>query len=211
MRKARLVFCFWIIFLFLFSSGCAERPFLSKESHYQIVAISEVDEISTWPIEVTWHSNLAVLQQLLLEASLVLGDLQTIHPDESQTGLQLDENQTGLSYEAEIVLPHKIETSIQSEKLTEEEPIKNPTILLEAFFTEAKTFELVIDGRKETVELTSVQIEIQGEHPGLVIINHEFKYQGIINPSLESAFENYLAMLEKENQLEETSGFKLKD
>lgn len=214
MRKARLIFSFWIIMIFLLSSGCAERPFLSKESHYQIVVISTEDEISTWPIEFTWDANLAVLQQLLLEASLVLGDLQTIHPDESINNLQPNENQIGLTkeveislpHETEIVLPHKTETSIQAEELTEEVPIKNPTILLEAFFTEAKAFELVIDGKKETIDSTSVQIEIQGKHPGLVILNHQLKYQGIINPSLESAFANYLAMVEKANLLKQISG-----
>ncbi|NMA68229.1 MAG: hypothetical protein GX958_02275 [Desulfitobacterium sp.] len=192
MRKARFVFCFCILLIFLFSSGCAERPFLSKESHYQVVVITNEEEINTWPIEFTWNSNSAVLQQLFLEASLVLGDLQTIHPNEAQISLQPNETTNRLQ---SIETPN----SPQSEMLTEEELNNYPTILLEAFFTETKSFELVIDGKKEAIELSSVQIEIQGKHPGLVILNHESKYQGIINPSLESAFENYLAMVEKEN------------
>lgn len=193
MLDTRRLLCLFFMLLFLFSSGCAERPFLSKESHYQIVVITSEEEINTWPIEMTWNSNLAVLQQLLLEASFVLGDLQTLSQDE------------------DVVSPDsKSIISSEPEPLIEKEYHNYQAVLLEALFTEAKPFDLVIDQQKETIELTSVQIEIQGEHPGLVILNHELKYQGIINPNLELAFRDYLGMLAKENSPDQSSTF-LKD
>jgi hypothetical protein len=61
----------------LLISGCAGRPLLTKDNSYSIITVAPDGEAQSIPIKLSWNSNFAVMQKLLLEASFVLSDLHT--------------------------------------------------------------------------------------------------------------------------------------
>ncbi|MEL1135847.1 hypothetical protein AAC978_11740 [Desulfitobacterium sp. THU1] len=226
MNKLRKI-SFWmcIILLLFLLSGCAERPFLAKGGIYSIVTMSSEGEVEKTPIQLNWNTNFAVMQQLLLEASFVLGDLHTL-PSSETTVITAESvpkhnpvNPKDISslpkVEDSLPLANKLDTKndllgIDMEGIEEipaissmidELPIRpTETVLLEATFPEAKSFELLIDDELTTLDITNVQIEVTGLHPGRVILNQTMFLQGIPNPNLESAFKQFLVMLAKTEQ-----------
>lgn len=70
------------------------------------------------------------------------------------------------------------------------------TILLESIFPESQTMTLVIDQHAVTMEINSIQIEVEGSHIGRIILNQTLIFQGINNPNLQPAFEDFAKILE---------------
>ncbi|MFZ3101050.1 MAG: hypothetical protein WA131_03410 [Desulfitobacteriaceae bacterium] len=70
------------------------------------------------------------------------------------------------------------------------------TILLESIFSKNRTMTLVIDQRAVTMDINSIQIEVEGSHIGRVILNQTLIFQGINNPNLQPAFQNFVKTLE---------------
>ncbi|MHB8124824.1 MAG: hypothetical protein ACYDEJ_04125 [Desulfitobacteriaceae bacterium] len=74
------------------------------------------------------------------------------------------------------------------------------TILLESIFPESQTMTLMIDQHNVTMDINSIQIEVEGSQIGRVILNHTLIFQGINNPNLQPAFCSFIKNLEvKEN------------
>lgn len=204
-KRPRIISGMCIILLLFLLSGCAERPFLTKGGIYSIISISSEGKVEREPIKLTWNANLAVMQQLLLEASFVLGDLRSLSeliPSEvvSITNHDLSQNdliQTTQHPPEENPLLRT--TNLDS--MAEPDHPPTETILLEATFPEAKPFELLIDDELTILEISSIQIEVIGNYPGRVILNQDIILQGIPNPNLESSFNEFLKMLQKTEQV----------
>lgn len=220
-----------LILLLFILSGCADRPFLTKEGTYSIVSVSPEDTIQRTPIELTWNSNIAVMQKLLLEASFVLSDLHSIPeagpgealaqgdlasapPKQSEDALVLSEERATIT--ADALEPAKDPLASKEDGQAtpnasdggsaDENPGSLPgeptwTVLLEATFPEVKPFELLIDNELKTLHISSIQIEVIGNHPSRVLLNQSIVLQGIANPNLQSAFEEYLKMQQKTEQI----------
>lgn len=195
-----------LILLLFILSGCADRPFLTKEGAYSIVSISAEDTIQRTPIELTWNSNIAVMQKLLLEASFVLSDLHSIPETEPGETLAQDEASLGQTEESTAALTEAIEPAQGLNELKGDSKAEIPdslpgetagAVLLEATFPEVKSFELLIDNELKTLHISSIQIEVIGNHPSRVLLNQSIVLQGIPNPNLQSAFEEYLKMQQK--------------
>ena len=78
---------------FLLLTGCAAKPYLTKDNSYTIVFNSAAGTSQVYPLKLTWNSNMAVMQKLLLESSFVLADLSTSTPTakaEDSTVLRAD-------------------------------------------------------------------------------------------------------------------------
>jgi len=217
--KFKHIFSVFILILVLgLLSGCSERPFLSKNGIYTIVQVTPEGNIQRSPIELSWNSNYAVLQQLLLEASLVLGDLHSLpEPDLNATteesfkqeGTEPEsstlEGSTHESSEQEFTKENTaVQVSLEPKTAEQEKEPPEPgaandsgtgeTIFLEAFFADGKDFTLTIDGEPQRVEIKYILIEVLGDSPGRVIINNELYCQGIPNPNLETAFLEFVKM-----------------
>ncbi|MEA5025873.1 hypothetical protein SDC9_51746 [bioreactor metagenome] len=220
-----------LILLLFILSGCADRPFLTKEGTYSIVSVSAEDTIQRTPIELTWNSNIAVMQKLLLEASFVLSDLHSIPeaepgealaqgdlasapPQQPEDALVLSEERATIT--ADALEPAKDPPASKEDGQAipnasdggsaDENPGSLPdeptgTVLLEATFPEVKPFELLIDNELKTLHISSIQIEVIGNHPSRVLLNQSIVLQGIANPNLQSAFEEYLKMQQKTEQI----------
>ena len=65
------------------------------------------------------------------------------------------------------------------------------TIFLESIFPESQTMTLVIDDQALELKINSIQIEVKGPHVGRIILNQTLVYQGINNPDLEPAYDNF--------------------
>ncbi len=200
-----------ILILLIFLSGCAERPFLTKDNSYSILKVSPAGETQKYPIQLSWNSNVAVMQKLLLEASFVLSDLHTqLNTDKVSQKDELNKaiqptNET-LNQEVKDA-PPKPELSkviegeiseVSSEKMATP---KTDTILLEVNFPQAKKFNLVIDDKQSTLDVSSIQIEVEGGNPGKVIINQTMVLQGIPNTSLQTSYEEFTKMLNNQKKL----------
>lgn len=206
-KHRRLTTWFCILVLLFLLSGCTERPFLTKDGLYSFVTLSTEGEFQKKPIQLTWNSNLAVMQQLLLEASFVLGDLHTL----SET--LLSESIVHDKGDQEVVISSSEPKGIETEEELQEENQENlqieeelldkqyKTILLEATFPESKSFELMIDNKTTSLEISSIQIEVIGDHPSRVVLNDTFFLQGIENPNLKPAFAQFIEMLNKTRQV----------
>lgn len=70
------------------------------------------------------------------------------------------------------------------------------TILLESIFPENRTMTLVINQHVVTMDINSIQIEVGGSHIGRVILNQSLIFQGINDPNLQPAFQNFAKTLE---------------
>ena len=76
-----------ILFSGLFLSGCSSKPLLTEDGTYGIVYANTSGETQYQPLELPWNTNMAVMQELLLECSFVLSDLHTPKDtDQSQPG-----------------------------------------------------------------------------------------------------------------------------
>jgi hypothetical protein len=184
-----------LLILFLLS-GCS-KPVLTQENSYSIITISPDGEIQKQPIQLTWNSNAAVMKELLLEASFVLSDLHTQISDEAPN--------TNVSNQKSLIdiSETRSNNSNSNNKNNKNEVSNNPpeplaqTILLEANFPETKQFDLTIDDNEFKLDVSSIQIEVDGKNPGRVIINQVLILQGISNPNLKLAYEEFTEMLNK--------------
>jgi hypothetical protein len=66
---------------------------------------------------------------------------------------------------------------------------------LQANFPEPKRMTFLVDHRNLTLDVQSLQIEVEGPNVGLVTINQTTVLQGIKNPNLQPAFEALDKML----------------
>lgn len=165
-----------LLLLLLFVSGCTGRPYLTKENSYSIYINTPEGETQKIPIQLSWNTNVAVMQKLLLEASFVLSDLQT-------QSAPVKESQDELSKASQ-----------------DETAAKENTIILEANFPKPKSFDLTIDNQSIVMEVSSLQIEVDGPHPGRVILNQEILLQGIPNPNLKPAYNEFMAMIQHKEE-----------
>ncbi|WP_328812777.1 hypothetical protein [Paradesulfitobacterium ferrireducens] len=61
-------------------TGCTAKPYLTKDNAYSIIFYSASGTCQVYPLKLPWNSNMAVVQNLLLESSFVLADLSTATP-----------------------------------------------------------------------------------------------------------------------------------
>ena len=66
---------------------------------------------------------------------------------------------------------------------------------LQANYPEPKRMTFVVDGHNLTLDVQSLQIEVEGPNVGLVTVNQTIVWQGIKNPNLQPAFEALTNML----------------
>jgi len=200
-----------IFVLLIFVGGCAERPFLTKDNSYSILKVSPEGETQKYPIQLSWNSNVAVMQKLLLEASFVLSDLHTqlntdIVSQKDELNKVTQPTNEPLNQEITPPPPEPEPSKVIEGEVHEISPEKmatpkSDTILLEANFPRAKKFNLVIDDKQYTLDISSIQIEVEGEDPGQVIINQTMVLQGIPNTSLQSSYEEFTKMLDNQKKL----------
>ncbi|MDR3602732.1 MAG: hypothetical protein P4L49_20020 [Desulfosporosinus sp.] len=69
------------------------------------------------------------------------------------------------------------------------------TTSLQANFPEPKRMTFIVDGHSLPLDVQSLQIEVEGENVGQVIINQTIILQGINDPNLQSAYEALVNML----------------
>lgn len=69
------------------------------------------------------------------------------------------------------------------------------TTILQANYPEPKRMSFLIDQQTLTLDVQSIQIEVEGANVGQVTINHSLTVQGINNPNLQPAFETFRNML----------------
>lgn len=185
-----------ILALLFLISGCAGRPYLTQDNSYSIIKVSPEGETQKTPIQLTWNSNAAVMQKLLLEASFVLSDLHTqLGPEKESTD---NENPNTESSESEFSKATQLISgtlNLENPKVITE-PISD-IVLLEANFPQAKQFNLIIDDEEYTLDISSIQIEVEGNNPGRVILNQVLTLQGIPNPNLIRSFDEFTQMLKK--------------
>ena len=160
-----------IILSTLFLSGCSEKekPFLSQDGSYVILSISPSGMTQSEFIKLPWNANTAVMQKLLLECSFVLSDLRT---------------------PSSIPTPSALTFSID---------IPRKTTILQANFPESKRMTFLIDQQVLTIDVQSLQIEVEGANVGQVTINQTTTLQGINNPNLQPAYEALRNMLNENN------------
>lgn len=213
--RSRLFWTGILLVFLLFVSGCTGRPFLTKENSYSIHIIAPEGEIQEIPIQLSWNTNAAVLQKLLLEASFVLSDLKTQLKLENET-LDNDLAQQEIEKSTLQTLPKRDNKVLKSDYETPEatntntlEPVikrldseddDTPnTTLLEAKFPKIKQFNLIIDNESLVIDVSSIQIEVEGKYPGRVTINKTIILQGIPNPNLKPAYDEFMTMFESKS------------
>jgi len=143
----------------LFLSGCSEKPFLTQDGSYVILSIAPSGMTQTELIELPWNTNMALMQQLLLESSFVLSDLRT---------------------------PSAPNYLINAPR---------QTTILQTNFSKPKRMSFLVDQKTLTLDVQSLQIEVEGANVGQVILNQTITLQGIDNPNLQPAFEAVRDML----------------
>ena len=153
----------------LFLSGCAEKPILTQDGSYVILSISPSGRTQSEHIKLPWNTNTAIMQKLLLESSFVISDLHT------PSGLQT---------------PSALTSAISV-------PLK--TTILQANFLTPKRMSFLVDQKVLTLDVQSLQIEVEGSEVGLVTINQTIILQGINNPNLLPAFEGLRNMLHEKD------------
>ena len=87
---------------------------------------------------------------------------------------------------SDLHTPNALNTSI-------EVPLK--TTILQTNFTKPKSMSFLVDQQILTLDVQSLQIEVEGANVGQVILNHTITLQGINNPNLQPAFEALRDML----------------
>jgi hypothetical protein len=71
------------------------------------------------------------------------------------------------------------------------------TVFLESIFPRKQTMTLFIDNQTLEMDIDSIQIEVKGPNVGRIILNQTLVYQGIDNPGLEPAFDNFIQELKE--------------
>jgi hypothetical protein len=191
--RQRLALWAGIFIILLLVSGCSGRLLLTKDNSYSIIMIAPDGKTQERPIQLTWNSNAAVMQELLLEASFVLSDLHTPRISEEELGQTAEKKE---HIDSESTTGKLRKTSVAK---TESFPglvsdFSNDTVYLEAKFPLAKQFNLMIDDEQYNFDVSIVRIEVQGKNPGRVILNEELEFQGIPNPNLVLAYEEFTRM-----------------
>ncbi|MDR3584437.1 MAG: hypothetical protein P4L59_03840 [Desulfosporosinus sp.] len=79
------------------------------------------------------------------------------------------------------------------------------TTSLQANFPESKRMTFVVDEHVLTLDVQSVQIEVEGASVGQVIINRTIILQGINDPNLQPAFKALTDMLHDKNYKKEVA------
>lgn len=108
-----------------------------------------------------------------------------------------------LSWNSNMVVMQKLlmeATFVLSDLHTSENPPKasalpQSTVMLRASFPQSRIFTLTIDNQSRDLDLNSIEIEVEGPHQGRVILNDTLILQGIPDPSLKPAFDEFLNML----------------
>jgi hypothetical protein len=68
-------------------------------------------------------------------------------------------------------------------------------VFLESIFPESQTMTLIIDQHPVILDINSIQIEVKGLNIGKIILNQTLIFQGIDNPNLEAAFNDFIKEL----------------
>lgn len=76
-------------------------------------------------------------------------------------------------------------------------PLK--TTILQANFTEPKRMSFLVDKQILTLDVQSLQIEVEGANVGQVTLNQTITLQGINNPNLQPSFQALRDMLHENN------------
>lgn len=155
-----------VLLSILFLSGCSEKPFLTQDGTYVILTVSPSGMTQSELIKLPWDKNMAVMQKLLNESSFVLSDLHTPSEEETSNNDQQDSANNQLK-----------------------------SISLQANFSEPKRMTFNVDHHNLTLDVQSLQIEVEGPHVSQVTINQTIVLQGIKNPNLQPAFEALVKML----------------
>lgn len=185
-RKRQYFWMGLLLISLLWINGCTGRPFLTQDNSYSIHMIPSAGEEQKIPIQLSWDDNAAVMQKLLLEASFVLSDLKTELDDEAKTLKHGASDSTNDPHKSGIE-PIRFETESQN------------TINLVANFPQVKQFNLVIDKEPIILDISSLEIEVNGKHPGRVVINQTLVLQGIYNPNLQPAYAEFIKMYESQS------------
>ena len=90
---------------------------------------------------------------------------------------------------SDLHTPSSFETS-------KEEPLKAK--MIQANFPQPKRMKFVVDQNVITLDIQSIQIEVEGAHVGQVILNQTMVLQGIDNPNLQPAFKALTDVLHNE-------------
>lgn len=82
-------------------------------------------------------------------------------------------------------------SDLRTPSATENSSIKDPlkTTILQTNFAKPKRMSFLVDQKTLTLDVYSLQIEIEGANVGQVTINQTITLQGINNPNLLPAFE----------------------
>lgn len=72
----------------------------------------------------------------------------------------------------------------------------DPSVYLVSAFPQSKQLALTIDDSSVTMDVQSIQVEVQGPDPGRVILNQSWVLQGIPDPNLTPAYLDFLDMLQ---------------
>lgn len=70
---------------------------------------------------------------------------------------------------------------------------------IQASFPQPKRMKFVVDQHTLTVDVQSIQIEIEGAHVGQVTLNQTLVLQGLDNPNLKPAFLELMDVLHNKN------------
>jgi len=76
-------------------------------------------------------------------------------------------------------------------------PLK--TTILQANFTQPKRMSFLVDQQVLTLDVQSLQIEVEGANVGQVTLNQSITLQGINNPNLQPAFKALRDMLHEDS------------
>lgn len=77
--------------------------------------------------------------------------------------------------------------------------VPHKTTILQANYPEPKRMSFLVDQQVLTLDVQSLQIEVEGANVGQVILNQTSTFQGINNPNLLPAFEALKDMLHDNN------------
>lgn len=70
---------------------------------------------------------------------------------------------------------------------------------IQATFSKPKRMKFVVDEHAITLDVQSIQIEIEGAHVGQVTLNQTLELQGLDNPNLKPAFQELMNVLHDKN------------
>lgn len=196
----------------LLLSGCSNKPFLTPDNSYAIVTYDSQGNSRSIPINLSWNTNTAVLRQLLMEASFVLSDLRS----EAQEPTRAEESSSPGALSSQHELPASLPvdkpsssqdpsamvaaTSLLPEKLSLLASDKENRTYLQTTFPKTTMLTFLLDGQNVNLGVQSIEIEVEGDDLGQVILNGSWVLQGIANPNLYPAYLKLIDMLKgKEN------------